>query len=264
MARWILLLLLLLSIAGCGGGAYNIPPEEYQRQVQTLGVLPLMFDEGSVIRHPQREEIIRLVRRANTDKAVRLIERLREQKLHFDVRPVEGDPRRFFRRLGVTGTLHGKGAERHRVYAFDPESVRELANREVADALLVVIEYGAVRQERRWDRLHLNYLKTDYNSLLSSAAIVLPTGEIVWEYRMPPGEVFLPLQYPDFDEAHYNFAEKVRTKFISVPGLERRLTQKESGLFDRRAYSPVYRELFDRILKALKPKNSLIRPASDS
>jgi hypothetical protein len=252
--RRFVFLLIPFFLTACSSGFYKIPKDEYRAKVQTLGVVPLLVDENSTISHPEKMEVVNLLRRDNAGKAKRLIELLREQKGYFDVREVNGNPEQMFNDLVTSSTLRGKGADMFRHYQFNPAAVSELARQNVADALLVVIMYGIVRPEKKWDRTHLSYLDENYDSIEATAAVVLPTGEIAWEYS---GE-FLPLQYPDFDEAYYNKTDAVKVKFISIGGLGRALTEPEKGLFGHPKFSLAYGDLFERIASALKP--SLLNP----
>lgn len=249
MRRSVLLLCLLL-LAGCAGW-YKIPRAEYRQRVRTLGVLPLLVDEGSVIAHPVRQGVLRLLRRHSAAKEDRLIEELKGQRGYFDVRPVAGDPRELFRRLVADSALHGKGAALSRSYRYDAAAAAALAERSVVDVLLVVVLHGESRLQKRWDRRRFNYLEASYNDVLATAAVVAPSGEVLWEYG--GDEAFLPLQYPDFDEAHYNKTDAVRVRDISLAGLERSLTEPYPGVFGRATFPGCYRKLFAAIAAALRP-----------
>ncbi len=244
-----LLVLMVFLLAGCGGKGYKVSREEYRLRVQTLGVLPLMVDEQSTISHPQRREIIELLRRHNASRHERLVEMIREEKSYFDVRVVSGDPRMLFDRLVAGRVMRGKGAELHRSYEFDSQNARLLAGNNVVDALLVVVMNGVTRPEKRRDRALLSYLEAEYNSVLVSAAVIVPSGAVIWEY--PAGKSFLDLQYPDFDEAHYNKADAVKIKNISLDGLNRALAESGGGVFNRSAYPGAYQGLFAEIAGAL-------------
>jgi hypothetical protein len=251
MARWFLLLLALLLV-GCGG-FFKVPRAEYRQRVQTLGVLPLLVDGGSAITHPDREAVVDLLRRHGVYKEDRLIEILKEQKSYFDVRPLAGDPRSLFRELVAASALRGQGRALYRSYDFNAREVAELAERNVVDALLVVVLHGEALPSKRWDRLHLSYLEAPYNEIRVTAAVVTPSGEVVWEYPGESDAPFLFLQFPDFDEAYYNKTEEVNIKYISVAGLERTLSEPDRGVLGRTTFSSHYRRLFEAIASALKP-----------
>lgn len=252
MRRALLFFLCFLLVA-CGHGRFKIPKEAYRQRVKTLGVLPLLLDEGSAVRHPEREELLALLRRHNAGKSERLVALLREGKGYFDIRSISGDPRSLFDSLVSGGTAVGQADRRYRSYRFRSEAVAELAAREVVDALLIVVMYGVERHERRWDRVPTTYLEADYNSIVVTAAVVSPTGELLWEFPGMSDGPFLPLQYPDFDEAYYNRSDAVRIRYISLAGLERVLTEKERGLLARSDFPRRYRELFGEIVSALDP-----------
>lgn len=258
MQRSMVILLVALLLSGCSGGFFKIPKEEYRQTVRTLGVLPLLVDEASTITHPEREEVVALLRRTSAGQEGRLMELLRAQKAYFDVRPVTGDPRQLFASLVKTVRLRGEGEKLYRHYDFTDATVASLAQRNVVDALLVVILNGVERSEKRWDRMHLNYLEASYNDVVATAAVVLPSGEIVWEY--PGEEGFLPLQYPDFDEASYNKTDRVRVKYITPVGLERTLAEQDRGLLGKKAFSRRYQDLFDSMVAALRPGLPLPNP----
>ncbi len=263
VASLFFVLLLAVMLSGCSGSRFKIPKDEYLRQVQTLGVLPLLLDEGSTITLPDRAEVIEVLRRQNSMKEGRLVELLRDQKAYFDVRSIDGDPRQFYGRLIRGSSLQGKGGAIYRSYRFDPQAAGELCRRHLVDAVLVLVVNGVVRPEKRWDRTHLSFLETSYNSVLVTAAVVRATGEVVWEWGGVPGESFLPLQYPDFDESHYNMTDQVRVKNISVAGLERTLAEPDRNLFGKASFSRLYRELFDQIATALHPgMYNLFKPRS--
>lgn len=248
------LLVLLLPLSGCAKGSYKLDPETYHQQVKTLGVVPLLLDDQSTILHPEREAVLDLLARQNTGKSPWLVEALREGKGYFDVREVPGDPRALFSSLVVDSTIAGTGNQLHRKYTFAPGAVGELCRRNAVDGILVVILNGVVRNEKHWDRdrASLNFLQTDYNPVLASAAVVLPSGAIAWT-NGGTDSAFLDLQYPDFDEAFYNASEQVRLRFVSVAGLDRILSRRDSGLLFKSTLSQRYKELFDRLANALTP-----------
>jgi hypothetical protein len=251
MHRWFLLSSILL-LAGCGG-FFKVPQAEYRQKVQTLGVVPLLVDGDSVVTHPEREAVVELLRRHSLDRHLRLIDLLKEQKGYFDVRPVEGNPRELFRSLVESDELRGAGKDVNRHYDFNSRAAFDLAQQNVVDALLVIILHGEERHARRWDRRHLAYLEAPYNEILATAAVVIPSGEVVWEYPGAADGAFLFLQYPDFDEAFYNRSDEVKIKYISLAGLDRTLGESDRSLFGRTTFPARYRELFESVAAALKP-----------
>ncbi len=258
----IALLLLPLFLIGCAGGTYKLPKDEYRERVRTLGVLPLMLDEGSTITHPERRELIELLHRANAGKDDRLISILRDRKGYFDIRQVDGNPRALFASLVRGSALRGEGDAVYRRYHFDGATAARLSSEHMVDALLVVIMGGVERVERRRDRApFVTYLEAPYNSILVTAAVVLPSGEMAWEYAGEAGDPFLPLQYADFLEADVNRTDEVRIKFISLPGLERALTEPSRGILVRDQFPGLYQNLFQRISSSLNPGlNIPLRP----
>lgn len=253
MFRLFAVVLGMALLAGCGGGSFKIPKEEYRQTVRTLGVLPLLVDAESTISHPQREAVVNLLRRTSAGRESHLIELLQEKKSYFDVRPVAGEPGRLFAEVVKGHAMRGEGAKLFRHYDFNATSVAQLAQSNAADALLVVILNGVDRPAKRWDRLRLSYLQANFNDIEATAAVVLPSGEIVWEYPGTGAEGLLPLQYPDFDEAYYNRTEEVRLKFITVNGLERTLTEQEQGLLGKKPHFRSFQKLFGDIASELQP-----------
>ncbi len=253
MQRWFLVSVCMLLMVGCGGGSFTVSKDQYREQVQTLGVLPLMLDESSDISHPDSNMVTEILRRYNGASQGLLVDILKEGKDYFDVRAVPGDARELFNRLVVGRNLKGKGDELHRGYVFNGAEISTLADQNVVDALLVVVFNGIERQEKRWDRTKLTYLKAKYNVILVGAMVITPEGRVLWEYHGEPGESFLPLQYPDFDEAYYNKTEEVKIRFISIPGLERTLAEKEKAMFGKGSWPRLHKELFEDLASELSP-----------
>jgi hypothetical protein len=248
---WCLLPFLLL---GCASGNYKIAKEEYRERVRTLGVMPLLIDTNSTIKHPERQKVIDLLQRHNAGKSEPLVERLRTQRGYFDVRPLPGDPQQLFTRLIQGSALRGEGSALYRRYQFNSKTVAELARANAVDALLVIVANGIERTETRRDRGPIiSYLEAPYNSILLTATVVLPSGEIAWEYAGIPGESFLPLQYAAFDEAFYNKTNEVKIKFISPEGLDRTLSAVEKNVFGGKKLPRPYEELFEQIAGAMHP-----------
>jgi hypothetical protein len=251
----VLMVLMVLTLTGCAKSQFKISPEQYRQQVKTLGVLPLLVDRQSTIIHPEREAILDLLERHGADKERWLVEILRSQKNYFDVREVAGDPRVLFQRLVAGNQVLGQGDQLHRRYLFHPGAVTELSQRNSVDGLLVVIVNGIVRNEKRWDRdrTSLNFLQTDYNLVTASAAVVMPPEAVVWEHADVPGTAFLDLQYADFDEAFFNRNEQVQLRFVSLAGLDRTLSKRDTSMFFKSSLSQRYKDLFERLAAALRP-----------
>lgn len=251
MVRALLLMVLTIFLTACGAGSFKVDKEEYRQRVRTLGVVPLLIDANSQLEHPRSQEVVELLWRTSIGQQQSLVDMLKEQPGYFDVRPVPGDGVALFSSLiqGRNWQEGDRGPYHH--YSFNARTVSELTRRNSTDALLVVVLNGSVRNEKRWDRTRLSYLEAPFNSVLVTAAVVLPSGEILWEYQ--GGEPFLNLQYPAFDEAYYNQSDEVATRFISLAGLERHLESSGRKWLQETPLPQPYQELFDQLAAELKP-----------
>ncbi len=256
MLKILWLVVLTVSLTACGAGSFKVDKEEYRQRVRTLGVVPLLVDGNSQLIHPRSQEIIELLRRSSTSQHKSLVEMLKAEKGYFDVRPVVGDAGALFGRL-VRGRVwqEGKYGPYHS-YSFNAQAIAELTRQNSTDALLVIVLNGAVRNAKRWDRTRLSYLEAPFNSILASASVVLPSGEVLWEYQA--GEPFLDLQYPAFDEAHYNHEEEIAIRFITLAGLERQMQEPGRKWLQDTVLVRPYQELFDRLTAELK--SGLLNP----
>lgn len=254
MRRWCFFLLFPLLLTACAGGQYKIPGKEYRAKVRVLGVVPLLVDARPTVDRPHWDQVVRLLRRQNVGREKALVRLLRRDSGYFDVRAVPGDPEQLCSALVAGSSLAGKGADRHRRYRFNPTAVAELARKNMVDGLLVIVLNGVGRPESYWGRAHLNYLKANYNLIEAYAAVVLPSATVAWDYAGPSDGGFLPLQYPDFDEAYFNRTDEVRIKNISLVGLKRTLTRPGKSLSGQSAFPQAYRRLFEEIATAFKPR----------
>ncbi len=251
MRKWFLFGLVLLLLAGCSWGKYQVPKQDYQAKVQVLGVLPLLVDRAATFEYPQKEALLDLLARSATSKHNILVERLREKKGYFDVRPLEGSPDLLS--LSLLAGEHPHAADgRPLGYQFNRDSVAELTQRNVVDALLVVVFSGAQVKEKRRSRTLLESLETRYNDVVATAAVIDRNGEVLWQLSGGDAYQALLLQYADFDEAYYNRIDLVRVKNIGLSGIEKALdgnvaVKKEGRLPE------MYDKLFDRIVSGISP-----------
>jgi hypothetical protein len=245
---------LILVLSGCAETTlYRVTPEAYSQQVKTLGVLPVLIDSDSIV-YASPDELTSVLELSSAGVQQTLVDKLRKQGRHFDVRPVSGDPRAIRQRLLAGHASLGEGAATRLQYEFNPQAIADLTDEAVVDAVLVVVVHGIERQEKRWSSysLRMDYLWADYSSLLYTAAVVDPTGRILWRLEMAPGEVMLPLDYPDFSEAYWNRTESVRIKPISLPGLQRTLKEPELGLMVDKEMPKPFALMIDQIVKKMK------------
>ncbi len=251
MCRAFTLVFLTVFLAACGAGSFKVDKEEYRQQVRTLGVVPLLVDGTAPLKHPQSREIVALMRNNSVGHHEALVAMLKEKKGYFDMRPVTGSAQGLLERLVRERTWQEGRHGLYHHYRYNPGAVAEIARRENVDALLVIILNGAVREERRWDRTRVRYLEAPYSSVLATAAVVLPTGEILWEHQ--GAESFLDLQYPAFDEAHHNLSDEVALHYVTLSGVERQFqVAGRRWLRDTELPQP-YQKLFDRLRSELRP-----------
>ncbi len=239
----------LFLLAACSSGTYNIPKREYQSRVQVLGVVPILVDSRP-INYPHSAEIYNLLHASAQNKHYHLTEQLRAKKGYFDVRPLEINPdMTALSLLAGGGTYDDTG--RPLGYQFDAATVSALTRQNVVDALLVVVFSGEQIEENRRSRTKLESLRTTYSSIQATAKVVDRDGKILWELTGADSYMAVNLQYPDFDEAHFNRTNQVHVKNISVAGAERHMTNGE-GVASAEP-SPMFSELFAKIASAISP-----------
>ncbi|SHI94974.1 hypothetical protein SAMN02745165_01220 [Malonomonas rubra DSM 5091] len=238
---------LILLLAGCSWGQYQVPKENYRAEVQVLGVLPILVDQAAHFDYPQKNTLIDLIVRSAADKQMPLVEQLREKKGYFDVRALPGNAELLGLSL-LSAELPRVDDGRPTGYQYNAEAVRQLAEQNVVDGLLVVVIAGTQVTETRRSRTLLESLETSYNDIVATAEVVDRNGKVLWRLSGKEAVRMLLLQYPDFDEAHYNLTDVVKVKNISLAGIERALEAEEGEL------PQPYQQLIERIVKGISPR----------
>ena len=251
MRKLFFALVCLVLLAGCSSGTFHIPKQEYQSRVQVLGVLPLMVDRNSSINYPHKDWLFDRLASSASGKHLNLVEELVLKKGYFDVRALSLDTQLTTMSLLSRGSSHDANG-RPSGYALDPATVTEIARRNVVDALLVVVFSGETITETRRSRTKLETLTTSYSDLVATAAVVDRNAQVLWQLTGDDSFQAMILQYPDFDEAHYNHTDVVRVKNVSMEGVEHMLDEDpdRNGV---KTLPKMYDELFEKIASGISP-----------
>ncbi|GAB4293571.1 MAG: lipoprotein [Desulfuromonadia bacterium] len=243
LIRLVVVAAILATLGGCAQNHFSIPREEVEKSIRVLGVVPLMTDRESDIRHPERDLLVGVIDEANRNNEKYLVERLRETGTYFAVRLLTGDPVAIFSRLVERREKRDDAGLAYNKYFFRQEEVDRYLKEQGVDALMIVVVNGLTRREKLYAKNYLSYLESDHTILTMTAAIVGGKGAVVWEYpnfrqKFPSLAPLIHLQYPAFEEAEANATDEVGLKFRTVAGLRRLLVGKEG-------YSPAYRYIID-------------------
>lgn len=244
-----LTLMLFLLLTACSSGVFKVPTSEYQQQVKTLGVLPVLVDAGSPINHPQADEVLALLRRAAEGRSTGIVDAMRRKKGYFDVRLINEPARLVAEKLLFQPQRDELGQPLS--YQLNQAYLAELCGDAVVDGLLVLTLQGAVHNDKRWSRNTFENLTTDFNDIMATASVVAADGRVLWEMAGDEAAQILALQYADFDEAYYNKTEAVQVKYISLAGLQKTLLPTaEEG---QAQSAPQLDEWLQRVSAALSP-----------
>jgi hypothetical protein len=243
--------LLIIFLAGCGSGTFQVPKKEYQTRVQVLGVLPLLVDTNSTLNYPDRDNLFAILARSASGKHEFLVEALKEKKGYFDVRSLSVGSELTALSLLSAGSPHDESGW-PQGYAFDAATLAEIARRNVLDAVLVVVFSGEKIEQTRRSRTKLETLTTHFSDIWATAAVIDRNGQTLWQLAGPESFLALQLQYADFDEAYYNKTDFVRVKNVTLSGVERALdeTPDENGVAP---LPPMYKNLFAEIASGISP-----------
>jgi len=232
--RNILFLFIILVVTGCAQNYYNIPREAYEKKVRVLGVAPIMLDGDSDIRHPEKGEILKIVRDANRRNEKELVEILKNNGEYFSVRFLDDEADQLFATVVSRRERRDDAGVVYNKYFYKPDEIRKYVQRNNVDAVMLVTVSGITMLEKIYSNTKLAYLEENYNNLIMTAQILDADGTTLWEYpnfrqRFLTYSKMFAFQYPDFEEARANLTDQVKLKFKSVPGVGRAFTQTESS-----------------------------------
>lgn len=230
----LLLLILSLQLVGCAANYYNVPRETYEKKVRVLGVAPLMLDADSDIRHPEKGEIVRIVREANRKNEKELVDILKSNGEYFSVRFLDDEAEQLFAAVVSRRERRDDAGVVYNKYFYKPEEIKKYIERHNVDAVMLVTVSGISMVEKIYSNNFLAYLEENYNNLIMTAQIVDAAGTVLWEYpnfrqRFITFSPLFALQYPDFEEARANLTDQVKIKYKSIPGIGRAFTRSESS-----------------------------------
>ncbi len=256
---YMLLVLLLLSLSfGCARNHFNVPVESYASRVRVLGVAPIVIDEESDIRHPQREQLISLIAQFNRACEAQLIGRLKDTGNYYNVSLLEGEARSILPGLLFRREKRDDASIQYNKYFWKSDELRAYITRNKLDAVMLIVVSGLTRNDRIYSNTRLSSLAGDYNYLIMTAQILDANGAVLWEYPNFRGHIssyepMVALQYPDFSEAEANGLEKANIKFRSIDGIRRGLNQRRKDLLRRETReSETYARQFDEMISYLR------------
>jgi hypothetical protein len=238
--------LLALLLAGCASNYYNIPREAYEKKVKVLGVAPILMDADSDIRHPEKAEILKIVREANRKNEKELVEILKGNGEYFAVRFLDENPDQVFSTVVSRRERRDDAGVVYNKYFYKTEELKKFIEKHNVDAVMIVTVSGISNIEKIYSTNFMALLEDSYNNLVMTAQIIDAEGTLLWEYpnfrqKFITYSPLFALQYPDFEEARANLTDQVRIKNKSIPGIGRAFAKAEtSSVKSSRKVSSLY------------------------
>jgi hypothetical protein len=248
-----------MATTGCSHNYFNIPKDTYVNKVKVLGVAPIFVDGTSDIRHPNKDELVTLLKEECRKNESELVSMLRESGGYKTVLPLANeDPDKLFDTIFFRREQRDDAGVAYNKYFFKEGAIRDIISRNQLDALLIVVLSGINKQDKIYSSNFLSYLESDYNYLIMTSQILNADNQTLWEFpnfrqRFPSLPPFLNLQYPDFDEAKANATESVSVKFKTIQGIARGLSKGEPSTRRKGAnLSNVFADSFGEMMPLLK------------
>ena len=247
----------LAVLSGCAQNYYNLPQDSMADRARVLGIVPIITDVDSDIRHPQKEELIALLAVENRNHERDLLRMVKNTGSFYTVTTLDVDPASTFRNLLFRREKRDDAAIQYNKYFWKEEPLAELMRKNSLDALMFVIVSGITRVDKQSSSNFMDSLESEYNFLIMTAQIVDPKGTVLWEYpnfrtRTLSYDPFVNLQYAAFDEAKANMSGRINLKFKTIDGIKRALDRKKKDLLLRQTGdSELYMKQFDEMTSML-------------
>lgn len=258
--KWMLAAVLLISgmVSGCAQNSFNIPIDHFAEKVRVLGVIPIIVDADSDIRHPQKDQLLQIVTDMNRKYEQQFVRKLKGTGNFYTVALMDVEPQKFFGNLLSRREKRDDATVQYNKYFLKHEELRDYIKKNNLDAVMLIVVSGLTRTEKIYSSTLMSSLTSDYNFLTMTAQILDSNAAVLWEYpnfrrRLLTYYPMINLQYPDFSEADANLSGKAQVKFKTLDGIQRSLDQKRKDLLLRETQeTEVYGKQFDEMLGLLK------------
>lgn len=256
----IFIAVLLISglISGCAQNHFNVPIENFAEKVKVLGIIPIIVDTDSDIRHPQKEQLIQILTDTNRKYEQQFVRKIKATGNFYTVALMDGDPQKIFSNLLYRREKRDDATILYNKYFLKNDELRDYIKKNNLDAVMMIVVSGLTRSDKIYSSNLLSSLKSDYNFMTMTAQIMDSDGTVLWEYpnfrrRLLTYYPMINLQYPDFSEADANLSSKASVKFKTLEGLQRSLDKKQKDLLLRETQeTEIYGKQFDEMLDLLK------------
>ena len=259
MKRMLVAVLLIVGmISGCSKNHFNVPSGNFAEKVKVLGVIPIVVDSDSDIRHPQKEELIQIVTEMNRKYEQQFVRRLKGTGNYQMVALMEDDPQKFFANMLFRREKRDDAAIQYNKYFLKNDELREYIRKNNLHAVMLIVVSGLTKNEKVYSNNLLSTFSADFNYLIMSAQILDINGTTLWEYpnfrrRILTYSPMLNLQYPDFSEAEANLSNTPNLKFKTLLGVKRSFEQKRKDLLLRETQeTEIFGKQYDEMLDLLK------------
>ena len=254
----VLCVLLATVVTGCSQNHFNIPSENFAEKVRSLGVIPIMVDADSDIKHPQKDQLIAVVTETNRKYEQQLVRKLKATGNFYTIALLDGDAQNIYGKLYSRRELRDDASIQYNKYFWKNDELRDYIQKNNLDAVMLLVVSGLTKKDKITSLTQFKTLTSDYNYLIMTAQILDANGAILWEYpnfrqRLVSYDPLINLEYPDFNEAEANQTTSTQVKFKTIEGIRRTLDQKRKDWLFRETQEPeVYGKQFDEIISLLK------------
>jgi hypothetical protein len=171
MKRLLLLPLLLLTF-GCSQNYFNVPKSNFADKVKVMGVVPIIVDADSDIRHPQKEQLVSLITEMNRSHEQQLVGKLKDTGNYYTVSLLSGDPAAIFKSIYFRREKRDDAAVVYNKYFWKNDDLREFIRKNNLDAVMLIVVSGLSKTDKIYSSTFLSSLSSEFNYLAVSAQIL--------------------------------------------------------------------------------------------
>src|SRR5512133_890452 len=162
MKRLLLLLTLLaIVISGCAQNYFNVSTENFADKVRVLGIVPIIIDADSDIKHPQKDQLIPLLAEMNRKYEPQFVRKLKATGNFYTIALLDGDPQSIFAKLSARREKRDDASIRYHKYFWKNDELRDYLQKNNLDAVMLLVVSGLTKSEKVMSIGQLKSLTSD-------------------------------------------------------------------------------------------------------